>query len=415
MRTVRQLTIANAAFYVALGVTSPFITIYLQDLGASFAQIAWVMTGFTLSGLISAYLCGRLSDIYRTRRPFVIVGLAISVAANLMMPLAQDTMTAGLLRVADGIGLGAYNALTLAMMGDVLAGNPRRGRIMGLFRGLGSLTFAVGALISGWLADHYSIQPVFLVAAASYFTAGVTIWFIKDTVQHFPVAPTLLAGSAAPLAAPVVNTPKLGGLASLRLLPLSFLAGVFFWMLAISAGGSMWPNLLDSLGHSKQTISGLWAFAAAIEFPAMQAAGWLSDRWGRAPLLAMGGFGVAITMGGYAAGAASLPMIFLLQSVRGLAYGCFLANAMVYATEQAAPDLRGTTSGVYNAVNSSGQLSGMFAGGQIVNAFGFAPLYWVVSLSASLSGVAFLLLRLRRGSQLPMGALPVAPVAGSRL
>jgi hypothetical protein len=56
----------------------------------------------------------------------------------------------------------------------------------------------------------------------------------------------------------------------------------------------------------------------------------------------------------------------------------------------------------------------MFAGGQVVDAFGFAPLYWGVSLSASLSGVAFLLLRLRRGSQLPMAALPVTPAAGSR-
>jgi len=176
----------------------------------------------------------------------------------------------------------------------------------------------------------------------------------------------------------------------------------------------MWPNLLDSLGHSKQTISGLWAFAATVEFPAMQAAGWLSDRWGRAPLLAMGGFGVAITMGGYAAGAATLPLIFLLQGVRGLAYGCFLANAMVYATEQAAPEVRGSTSGLYNAVNSSGQLSGMFAGGQVVNAFGFSPLYWGTMASAALSGVAFLLLRLRRGSQLPLAAALVSPSPAGR-
>ena len=217
MRTVRQLTIANAAFYVALGVTSPFITIYLQDLGASFAQIAWVMTGFTLSGLISAYLCGRLSDIYRTRRPFVIVGLAISVAANLMMPLAQDTMTAGLLRVADGIGLGAYNALTLAMMGDVLAGNPRRGRIMGLFRGLGSLTFAVGALISGWLADRWAslrlLGLIFLLggAASLVILAAEKIgyrlpeWPVTAQILFMTAAlffvPSMILGGVSPLVA----------------------------------------------------------------------------------------------------------------------------------------------------------------------------------------------------------------------
>ena len=264
------------------------------------------------------------------------------------------------------------------MTGDLLEHSNRRGRIMGILRGSGSAAFAVGAVIGGWLAANLSTPVVFTAASGFYAAAALVMLAVHETRRK-----TLPIAESVPLGAPT----GYGGLG----LPALFLGGVFLWTAANGATVSMWANAMKAQGYSQQMISTLWGFAALVEFPGMTVAGIISDTVGRAPVLVAGAAGAGLVYIAYSV-AHWLPALIGAQLGRGLAYGGYFANAMTYTTEHASPHTRGSVSGVYSAATGSGQLAGMLAGGFIVQAFGFTPLFILCGMAAFLAAACFLAL-----------------------
>jgi len=75
MTNYRLLTLAGALAYVAVGISSPLMTLFLESLGASYSQISLVLTSYVVALLAFSYLWGRLSDRLQRRKPFVAGGL----------------------------------------------------------------------------------------------------------------------------------------------------------------------------------------------------------------------------------------------------------------------------------------------------------------------------------------------------
>lgn len=378
MRDFRLLTVVSALTFVAMGLTLPVMTVYLEKLGASYVEISLILTSFTLTALLTNYASGWLSDKLRRRKPLLLAGLLLLAGAYVWLGRAPDAGQAWPARILEGIGSGAYGTLSLAMTGDLLEHANRRGRIMGLFRGLGSVSFAVGAVAGGWLAASASTPLVFLAAAGCYAAAAVVMTTVHDRPRLAP------KGEHEPLGAPA-------GYIGLGL-PLLFLGGVFLWTAAVGAFTSMWANAMTHEGYSQQTISTLWGLAALIEMPGMTVAGVISDSVGRAPLLAAGAVGVALVFSAYIFVIHWLPAVIGAQVGRGLSYGSYLANAMTYTTEHSNHYTRGSVSGVFSAATGGGQLAGMFAGGLIVQAFGFTTLFSLCTAAALLAAGCFVAL-----------------------
>jgi len=380
MHNYRLLTVVNGFFFAAIGVTAPLITLYLEALGASYAHISLILTTFVLSMLASNYLWGRLSDRMGRRKPLLAAGLFGLAAAYVGLSRAPTANWAWAMRVLEGAASAAYITLSLAIMGDALEKSGAKGRQMGVFRGIGSLAFAAGALVGGRFADAYSLPQTFLLASAFPLLAGVAALGL-----HSPERPTPAINVDASRQAPVT-----------RGLPLLFLAGVVLWMAAHSASTSMWPNYMATLGYSKTAISSLWGLAAFTEMPFMYAAGMLSDLMGRALLLAAGGFAIALVQLGYILWARYLPALVGVQVLRGFGFASYTTTAMTYTTEQGDRRARGGASGLFYTAASAGQLVGMFMGGVLAQTWGFVTLYVVCGLLAATSGFCFLVLR-RRG------------------
>jgi MFS family permease len=263
-------------------------------------------------------------------------------------------------------------------MGDLLATGNRRGRRMGLYRGLGSLAFAAAAVVGGRLADLYSLNVAFQVCVLFNGLAVIVALFLRE------------ARSAA-----VVMMDE-AIVAEKRPLPPSFLAGVFLWIASWSAFTSMWPNFMDTLGYSKTAISSLWGLAALVEAPAMWLVGAVSDVIGRVPLLITGSMGIMVIMAGYILVSRWLPALMAVQTVRGVVYASYTPTTMTFASEWGNQEQRGGDTGLYYAVNGAGQLLGLFAGGRVVQAFQFETLFVICAVAGCLSGLCFWLLRRER-------------------
>ncbi len=295
MHNFRLLTLIFALVYVTIGVGSPLMTLYLEELGADYARISLILTCVAATALLSNYLWGRLSDKFGRRKPFLISALLAMTVTYTLLSRVPNAAWAWPILMINGAAMAAYTTPSLAMVGDLLAGHPNRGRRMGIYRGIASLTFAIGAVSGGRLADVTSISTALALCAAFYGVAALVALTLHETKPVQSATPGLvLTPSAIPREERVPNL---------------FLAGVMLWVGGIGAAVSMWPNYMASLGYSKTAISSLWGLAALVEVPGMALVGSLSDLFGRAPLLAAGGLGVAVVLMGYVAFSRLLPAL----------------------------------------------------------------------------------------------------------
>jgi DHA1 family multidrug resistance protein-like MFS transporter len=383
MSNFRTLTAVNSLFFVAIGISAPLMTLYLASLGASYSKISLILTSYVAVLIASNYLWGRVSDRLGRRKPILLIGLLGLTIGFFLLSRAPTTGFAWAARFIEAMGMAAFTTVSLAYMGDILEGSGQKGRRMGLYRGIGSLAFAAGALIGGRIADAYSLSLTFAVCSGVFLVALLVALALGE--QGAQVAKP--SDKDAADKAPTTKTKIKGDL------PYFFLAGVLLWTAAHSASTSMWPNYMATLGYSKTDIGTLWGLAAFSEMPAMYLAGMLSDVMGRALLLAAGGFAIAIVQLGYLLVAAYLPALLGVQVIRGFGFGSYTATAMTFTAEQGEQASRGSNSGLFYMTASVGQLMGMFLGGQLVQFLGFSALYSVCFLFATSSAFCFLALR----------------------
>ena len=395
MTPYRLLTIVSFLAFIAVGISSPLITLYLEALGADYAQISLILTTFVATVLLGNYLWGRFSDWLGRRKPILVLGLFGVAVSYALLSQVQSAGAAWATRLVEGLFMAAYTTLSLAIMGDILdsavqasekAGvGPQRGRLMGAFRGIGSLAFSVGALTGGRIADSYGLSSVFLVCAGLYAAAGIFALAVKDVPP-----PASLDAQPAPETAPAGPETRMQSH-----LPWFFLAGVLLWTAAHAASTSMWPNYMSQLGYTKTAIGSLWGLAAFVEMPAMYIVGTLSDSVGRIIMLVAGALGIAVVNLGYMLLATFWVLLLGIQVVRGFAFGSYTTSAMTFTSETGERRTRGTNSGIYFTAGNAGQLLGMSLGGTLVQLMGFHFLFGICALLALSSALCFWILRYR--------------------
>ncbi len=390
MDSILLLTIIIALVFAATGMSSPLITLYLEGLGADYQHISLIMATAAAMALVSNYAWGRVSDWLGRRRPLIAGGLAGGAVAYALLSGVTSPNLAWAVRMWEALSLAAYTTTSLALMGDLLAAQPaqataRRGMRMGTYRGIGSLAFAVGAVVGGNLADQYSLRLTFGLCACLYALAAVCALALRETRD--------LAGlRGKPVRSHPAETAEQQCNQNQRL-PWPFLAGVFLWMTGLMASASLWPNFMARLGYSKGAISSLWGFAALVEAPSMRLVGYLSDLAGRVPVLMVGSLGIVLVMLGYIVVARRLPLLVGVQAVRGVAYASHMATAMTFAAELGDRRTRGSNSGLFNTASGGGQLLGLLLGGTLAQNWGFEAMFGACAVAALLSGVCFWMLR----------------------
>ena len=386
INSVGVLTIIGIFFFAAFGISAPLISLYLEELGASYSYISVILASSAAVSLLSNYIWGRLSDKLGRRKPLIVGGLLGLALVYELLSRVPSANWAGVVWILKGATDAAYMTPSLALMGDLLAGGGKRGQRMGTYRGLGSLAFALSALIGGRLADLYSLSSAMRFCALFYFLGAVCALALREsTASQSRTAEAVTTGETGEM-----------GEGDGQPLPRLFLIGVFLWISSWAASVSMWPNFMAKLGYSKTVISSLWGFAAFVEAPTMRVVGSFSDLIGRVPLLTAGAVGVTIVMTGYILLARILPALVGVQVIRGLTYASYTASAMTFATEWGERHNRGRDSGLFNAVMGAGQLVGLLVGGTLAEAMGFEFLFAACGVSGLLSAACFWGLRYRQ-------------------
>lgn len=354
---------------IGFGIVLPILPLWAEEFGASPVQIGIITASYAVAQLLFAPVLGRLSDRVG-RRPVILCALAGTVAAFLLIGLAQTLVVIFVARVLQGVA-GASYATAQAYVADITT-PAERAHGMGMIGAAFGLGFLLGPAIGAVFAAIDPRAPFFAAAALAALNLLIALRRLPES----------LTPGSAPAARPGFGVVRraLAGRDLAPLIWLTFVANIAF--IGMETTFALYGA--DRFGYSTAEVALLFAYIGVL---AVFSQGYLVRRMiprTGAPRTMVIGLGV--TGAGLLAMAAAQALWVLLAALALLAVG----SGLVFATTTALISLaagageQGTLLGLTASVGSAARIAAPLAAG---------ALYQHVDLAAPLvvGGVLMLL------------------------
>ena len=291
----------------SFGMIMPELPGYLDLMGAGHL-LGYIIGLFTLGALMSRFFSGKIAD--RAGRKIVMVfGTAVTAIAGflyVMLGAVSDYSTGMLgvwlflaLRFFHGLSTGFRPIGSSALLTDIVP-HDRRGEALGFLGVAGNAGMAGGPAIGSYLAVEWGYDSMFL---ASSFLGILSLLFTLKLPETLPNSRKVIWSDLNVFKGK--NFDIAAWPAALSLLPVALSFGVFL---------TITPNFVDDLGYKYKGVFNTIIVVASILMRLF--AGKASDKYGRKPLLAIGGLFLFVGMG-----ILSIATTQLEAAVGGVVYG----------------------------------------------------------------------------------------------
>jgi MFS family permease len=330
--TVFLLGLVSLANDLASEMIYPLLPVFLSSIGATATFIGLVEGIAETTASLLKLFSGAIADRFGRKRLLTAGGYALSNAVRPLIGLATAAPHVLVLRFADRVGKGIRTSPRDAIIADNTAPE-ERGRAFGFNRSMDHGGAMLGALVAFLLMTFagVSVRGVFLLSAIpSLLTVACVLaglGLARDPVTGPAALPRL---SLAPFGAPFR---KLLGV--LMLFALGNSSDAFLLLRA------------RDLGVPAASLPLIWIVLHAVKSAASTPGGVLSDRFGRARVVAAGWVVYAAVYAGFAV-ASRTWHAWALFAAYGLYYGLTEAAEKALITDLVPASLRGTAFGVYH-------------------------------------------------------------------
>jgi MFS family permease len=365
----------------AIGFTLPYLPLYLGEKGLSDRAIGFVSTLAALSAL-AQFPIGLWSDRIGWRKPFLIVALAVTAVATLLLRGAHNELWLGFLVVLfaeNGIcravveSLSGAEAAALAPKGGV-------GAALGALRFWKPIGIVLMALLGSWMSERYGVSAILVPIAVAQGLAVLAAFLIHEPGGRREVGQeTPENGNGS------VDDRGHQGESANGWFPKDASLWVFMGAMilyhAANAPGGVYLGLF--IKRDLQAPDRMLAYAFAVSMVAWMLvvwpAGWLADRWGRKPLL----------VAGWAIMSIRLALVSVIQSpwlavanqaLDGLGNGLFAVLAAAWVTDRLAdPRRAGEAQVIVGSCLVFGSALGPAVSGFLVGPLGYRGLFAVLA------------------------------------
>jgi EmrB/QacA subfamily drug resistance transporter len=157
------VTVAVGVFMLLLDITIVNVALpnIQKSLGASLADLQWVIDAYALTLAALLLTAGSLADLYGRRRVFAL-GIVVFTAGSLLCGVAPSPLFLSLARAFQGIGGAIMFATSLALISAAFRAGDR-GTAFGVFGAVTGIAVAVGPVIGGALVSGLSWRWIFYV------------------------------------------------------------------------------------------------------------------------------------------------------------------------------------------------------------------------------------------------------------
>src|SRR5437879_3462498 len=151
-----------------------------NNLKASAIDVLWVVESYGLFLGALILVGGSLGDLFGRRRVFSI-GVAVFAIGSIWCGLAVSVRQLIIARSVQGVGAALLVPGSLSLISASFEGEAR-GRAIGTWSGLTSITMALGPVLGGWLIEHASWRWAFLInIPIAAVVLVITIWRLPES------------------------------------------------------------------------------------------------------------------------------------------------------------------------------------------------------------------------------------------
>lgn len=373
-RTLAACAALSCAYFAAIGGFNPYAPLWYKELGLPVVAIGLLVSLQSWTRLFAPYAWGALADRTGKRVQIVRWAALLSAIAGLGFLLPPQLATVAIATFL----MFAFNAAIVPSTEAVVAAQIMTAdggmdaRRYGRVRVWGSIGFLASVVLAGWWYEWIGMKAFAATTVVLLFAVAVAAW----RVPKQPATPH--GHEAAPPISAVLRRPEVAW----------FFTGLFLTVLAHSAMYAFFSLYLDSLGHGKAVVGGLWAVSVVVEIGWFMLQGRLLERGTLHAWLVGAALATALRFALTAAFADSLAIVALAQALHAITFAAQHTACIALITRYFPGPLRGRGQALYSVLGygCSGVL-GSVGGAWLVSHHGYAAVFWAAAIAALLGAL----------------------------
>ena len=355
--------LVTGLYWFSLYAYVPILSPYAESLGASYKMVGTIIGSYGFTQMVLRIPLGVLSDKLGKRKPFIVLGIGISLLSSLGMYFFKNPLMILLFRSLSGVAASSWVAYTILFSSYFEQGDASKA--LGIVNACNSLGQMSAVLIGGYAAQRLGQNTTFIIASVSS-ALGLALSFgivEKKKANRKPL-----------------DVPELLTVAGNRgLLVVSGLA-ILLQFIAFSTVYGFTPVIAKKIGANDAQLGLLTAFSSlpAI-FSSAVSGSVFSKRFGEKKVIAAGFVIIS-------ASCAAIPLIsninilYLSQIIGGLGRGLVFPLLMSLCIKSIDRSKHATAMGFFQAIYGVGMFIGPVITGFINDA---AKLFWGFWVSAA--------------------------------
>jgi len=374
-RTVIVLGVVSLFNDISSDMVWPLLPIFLTQTLQAGPTFLGLVEGIaeTMASLINLY-AGALSDRFRRRKPLAVGGYLLSTLIRGFMALVTTAWHVVAIRFVDRIGKGFRSAPRDALIAEVTPAE-KRGLAFGFHRAMDHVGALIGPVLAFVLIQwgHQDLRGVFLWA----IFPGIVAVLVVSLGVHEEVREKTREARTMPSGLPQGRSFR------------CYLGLVVLFTLANSSDSFILLKA-SQLGLGVAFVPLLSALLHVVKALASTPGGWLSDRWGRRPLVILG-WALYAVLYGLVGLTSSLVSLWIIVALYGIYYGLTEGVQKAWVADMVESNLRGAAFGWYHMAVGLAVLPANVLFGTVWEIWGSGAAFL---LSAFLAAAAALGLRL---------------------
>ncbi|CAJ1389081.1 unnamed protein product [Effrenium voratum] len=160
------LLLAQFPVFVAVGALIPVLPLYGQEFGLSQSSVGLLVSSPSLAKLLLNVPFGQLADSIG-RRMLMVGGMVLCAVGDVGTGLATSLPFLILARLLLGAGLSSSDAGASAWVADATESRAdSRASFLGVQNAVIALAFVIGPAVGGWLVGEFGLRSIFFAVAA---------------------------------------------------------------------------------------------------------------------------------------------------------------------------------------------------------------------------------------------------------